>query len=394
MLRVGLTGGIGAGKSTVARRLVELGATLVDADQIAREVVLPGSAGLAQVAAAFGDRVLDADGCLDRPGLAEIVFGDEGARQRLNGILHPLIGERTAELIAAAPPDGVVVQDIPLLVEGGMHSAFPLVVVVHAAEDTRVARLVADRGMAEEAARARIAAQADEPARRAAADVWLDNSGSPADMWAVVDRLWSERLVPFEAALSGTAPVPVPGAVVEPDPRWPAHFERLAARVRRAAVTPGARVDHVGPAAVPGLPAEDVIELQLGLASSDDLDRALPALREMGFRPAGAPPTPNPLWAEGAVVSTLLSVDPGRPARLHVRLLDSAAHREALLLRDWLRADSAARAEYAAAVERCHKEHADQAQHPDSGQCGPADSLDQANRWATRSGWRTPAGDA
>lgn len=402
MLRVGLTGGIGAGKSTVARRLVELGATVVDADQVAREVVLPGTDGLARVVEAFGERVLDAEGGLDRPALAEIVFGDESARRRLNGILHPLIGERTAELIAAAPADGVLVQDVPLIVEGAMQSAFPLVVVVDAAEDMRVARLIADRGMTEAAARARIAAQAGEPARRAAADVWLDNSGRPGDLLAAVDRLWTERLVPFEAALRSGAPASLPAAVVdavvdavaEVDSERPAQFERLAARVRRA--VPGGeseiRVDHVGPTSVPGLPAPDVIDLQLGLPGLDDLEPALPALREVGFLPGSG--ASARMWPEGQSGPMLLSVDPGRPARLHVRVLGSAEHRVALLLRDWLRADPRGRAEYSAAAQRCREERADQVEHPDSGHRWAGASLDQANRWAMRSGWRAPAGGA
>src|SRR5438309_225727 len=153
MLRVGLTGGIGAGKSTVAQRLVELGAALVDADQVAREVVRPGSVGLARLVEQFGAEILDADGALDRSGLGEIVFGDPEARQRLNAILHPLIGQRTAELMAQAPRESVIIHDVPLLVEGGMAPSFPLVVIVHAPESERIRRLVDDRGMTEEAAR-------------------------------------------------------------------------------------------------------------------------------------------------------------------------------------------------------------------------------------------------
>jgi dephospho-CoA kinase len=132
VLQVGLTGGIGSGKSTVARRLVHRGAVLIDADVLAREVVEPGTDGWAEIVAAFGREVLDGDGALDRAALAAVVFADRQARDRLNGIVHPLVRRRSAELIAAAPPDAVVVQDIPLLVEGSMGSRFPLVVVVHA----------------------------------------------------------------------------------------------------------------------------------------------------------------------------------------------------------------------------------------------------------------------
>jgi dephospho-CoA kinase len=191
MLRVGLTGGIGSGKSTVAARLVERGAVLIDSDVIAREVVEPGTSGLAEIVAAFGTDVLTGDGALDRPALAHVVFGDAEARQRLNAIVHPRVRERSAEIISAAPADAVVVQDIPLLVETGAAAAFPLVVVVHAAEEERVRRLVL-RGLPEADARARIAAQATREQRRAVADHVIDNSGSLDELYAQVDALWAE----------------------------------------------------------------------------------------------------------------------------------------------------------------------------------------------------------
>ncbi|MDN5934196.1 MAG: dephospho-CoA kinase, partial [Pseudonocardia sp.] len=192
MLKVGLTGGIGSGKSTVARRLVERGAVLVDSDALAREVVAAGTPGLAAIVEAFGPDVLGAGGELDRPALASVVFGDAGARARLNAIVHPLVRERSDELIVAAAADAVVVQDVPLLVENGMAPHLPLVIVVHADAEERVRRLVGQRGMPEADARARIAAQADDAARRAAADVWLDNGGAPADRVAAVDALWDD----------------------------------------------------------------------------------------------------------------------------------------------------------------------------------------------------------
>ena len=215
---MGLTGGIGAGKSTVAAELSALGAVVVDADQIAREVVEPGTDGLAEVVAAFGEDVLDDEGRLDRPALGRIVFADDEARTRLNGILHPRIGARTAELIAGAPDDAVVVHDVPLLVENGMGPAFALVVVVDAPEDVRVARLAETRGMPEDDARARIRAQATEEARRAAADVWIDNVGDVDAVHERVRALWSERIVPFEAALRAGEAAPWPTDVVDPDP--------------------------------------------------------------------------------------------------------------------------------------------------------------------------------
>jgi dephospho-CoA kinase len=197
MLRIGLTGGIGAGKSTVANRLRELGATIVDADLIAREVVEPGTPGLAAVVEAFGPGVLLADGRLDRPALGRIVFADEEQRLRLNGILHPLIGERSGRLVAGAGADSVLVHDIPLLVESGVTGGFDLVMIVHAPEPERLRRLVEDRGMSEDDARARIKTQATDEERRAAADIWIDNSGSRAATTAQVDAAWHERIEPL-----------------------------------------------------------------------------------------------------------------------------------------------------------------------------------------------------
>lgn len=195
MLRIGLTGGIGSGKSTVSRLLAERGAVIIDADQIAREVVEPGTAGLEAVVEAFGERVVAADGSLDRPALAAVVFSDPEARARLDAIVHPLVRARAAELAAAAPPGAVVVNDVPLLVETGQAASYDLVVVVETDEEVRIARLV-QRGLAAEDARARIASQATDDQRRAVADVVLDNSGTVDSLAAQADRLWAERVAP------------------------------------------------------------------------------------------------------------------------------------------------------------------------------------------------------
>lgn len=195
MLRIGLTGGIGSGKSTVSRLLVQRGAVLVDADVLAREVVAPGTPGLAAVVEAFGEGVVGADGSLDRPALAAVVFADPEARRRLDGIVHPLVRQRAADLVAAAPDDAVVVQDVPLLVETGQAASFDLVLVVEADPETRVARLV-QRGLTEDDARARITAQASDEQRRAVADVVIDNSGTLEQLTEQVDRFWAERVVP------------------------------------------------------------------------------------------------------------------------------------------------------------------------------------------------------
>ena len=188
-MQVGLTGGVGSGKSTVAKLLAERGAVIVDADAIAREVVEPGTTGYDLVVAEFGDAVVGPDGALDRPALAAVVFGDETRRAALNAIVHPLVGQRSAELVAAAPPDAVTVYDVPLLVENDMAGAFGVVVVVMASEATRLARL-ADRGMPEADARSRMAAQATDEQRRAVADEILDNDADLDSLRAAVDHLW------------------------------------------------------------------------------------------------------------------------------------------------------------------------------------------------------------
>jgi dephospho-CoA kinase len=318
MLRVGLTGGIGAGKSTVAAALADLGAVVVDADAISREVVAPGTDGLADIVEAFGDDVLDDDGALDRAALAEIVFNDDDARTRLNGIVHPRVGARTAEIVTDAPDDAILVHDVPLLVENGMGAAFALVVVVDAPVDDRVERLVTARGMPERDARARIAAQADHDARRAAADVWLDNGGPDGEIVELVHRLWDERLVPFEENLREGVAVPEPADVVDPDPGWADQGRRLAARIAVAGGDAVDRVEHVGATAVPGLPAEDVIDL-LVLAAGRRADPG-PALAAAGYPSVGS-------GRHGAA-------DPERPVRITVLPASSRQVRRLLGARD------------------------------------------------------------
>jgi dephospho-CoA kinase len=193
MQRIGLTGGIAAGKSVAAQRLAERGAVLIDYDALSRDAVAPGSAGLAEVVAAFGDTVLTPDGALDRPGLAAVVFADPAARERLNGIVHPVVRRLAAEREAAAvaaDATAVVVHDVPLLVETGNAGTFHLVVVVQAPAVLRVERLVRTRGMDRTEAERRIAAQATDEERLAVADVVLDGSGHPDDLRAEVDALW------------------------------------------------------------------------------------------------------------------------------------------------------------------------------------------------------------
>lgn len=190
MLKVGLTGGIGSGKSEVSARLRERGAVVIDADKIAREVVEPGTPGLAAVVAEFGADVLLPSGALDREKVGRIVFGDPARLAALNAIVHPLVGERMQELMDAAPAGAVVVYDVPLLAENGLAPMYDEVVVVDAPEETQLDRLVARRGMTEEDARARMANQASRADRRAIATRIIDNSGTLDDLKAQVDALW------------------------------------------------------------------------------------------------------------------------------------------------------------------------------------------------------------
>lgn len=190
MLKVGLTGGIGSGKSEVSARLAEHGALVIDADKIAREVVEPGTPGLAAVVAEFGEDVLLPSGALDREKVGRIVFADPDRLAALNAIVHPLVGERMQQLMDAAPADAVVVYDVPLLAENGLAAMYDEVVVVDAPEETQLDRLVARRGMTEEDARARMSNQATREARRAVATHIIDNSGTLADLKTQVDTLW------------------------------------------------------------------------------------------------------------------------------------------------------------------------------------------------------------
>jgi dephospho-CoA kinase len=196
MQLIGLTGGIASGKSVVAARLAEHGAVVVDADRIAREVVEPGTPALAAIAREFGDRVIAADGSLDRPALGAVIFSSPEKRLALNAITHPAVAHRSHELFAAAEaadPDAIVVYDVPLLAEAGRTGEFDLIVVVEASQETRIARMTALRGMTADEAASRIGSQIGDAERRAIADVVIDSNGSLTETLEQADALW-ERL--------------------------------------------------------------------------------------------------------------------------------------------------------------------------------------------------------
>ncbi|MEU9836700.1 dephospho-CoA kinase [Streptosporangium sp. NPDC048047] len=192
MLKVGLTGGIGSGKSEVARRLAALGAVVIDADRIAREVVEPGTEGLARIVEVFGTEILRRDGALDRERLGSIVFSDAGKLAALNGIVHPLVGARVAELQDRAAEEAIVVYDVPLLAENGLAPMYDVVIVVDAADDVRLARLLELRGMTERDARARIAAQATREDRLKVADIVVPNDGTLEELQVRAEEVWAE----------------------------------------------------------------------------------------------------------------------------------------------------------------------------------------------------------
>ena len=283
MLRIGLTGGIGAGKSTVSATFAECGGVIVDGDVIAREVVEPGTEGLAALVEEFGEDILRPDGALDRPALAVKAFGDNDKRTRLNEIVHPLVARRRAEIIAAVSEDEVVIEDIPLLVENGMAPLFPLVVVVHADAESRLKRLVEQRGMTEDDARARIAAQATDEQRRKVADVWLDNSGAHGEVVERARELWHRRVLPFAHNVRTRQTVPAPPGLVPADPGWQDQARRIVNRLKTACGSKALRVDHIGSTAVPGMDAKDVIDVQVTVASLAAADELVDALTTAGY---------------------------------------------------------------------------------------------------------------
>jgi dephospho-CoA kinase len=406
VLKIGLTGGIASGKSVVASRLREFGAVLVDADALAREVVEPGTPGLARVVEAFGPAVLRADGSLDRPGLGAVVFANPERLAVLNGIIHPLVRERAAALIAAAqvrpaPGGTVVVQDIPLLVETGQGSSFHLVLVVDAPDAVRVQRMVEHRNMTVEEARSRMAAQASREERLAAADVVLENSGTRDELLAAVDTLWVQRLAPFALNLAQQRIAPRPGGPVlsAADPAWAGQARRLAARLQAAAPQDILAVDHIGSTAVPGLKAKDVIDLQLSVRDLGTADRIAPVLAAAGFPrwPGIISDTPKPPHADPADWGKRLhgNADPGRPVNIHLRAAGSPGWRYALCFRDWLRADADARRDYVA--EKCrvaglHGEDKSTAGYAADKEGWLAEyAAPRMDAWVQRTGWQPPS---
>ncbi len=400
MLDVGLTGGIGSGKSTVAAALRELGANVIDADVVAREVVEPGTATLARIADRFGPELVRPDGTLDRAALAAIVFPDPEALADLDGITGPAITALVRQRRDAADRKAVSVYDMPLLVERRLWPHEHLTVVVGADEETRVRRLVDQRGLDEADARHRIARQATDDERRAAADVWVDNDGGLEATDAQVRALWSERLVPFNAnLLTGTAGSrPDRPSIAPPDPTWPAQAERLVARIADALGDRAARLEHIGSTSVPGLAAKDVIDLQVGVTSLADADEAafVADLTQRGFLRVPEFWHDNPHTRDGDVRRWAkrfhASMDPGRAANVHIREIGSPGWVFALPFRDWLRAEPEELERYASLKRVLAAGAPSTDAYAEAKEPWFADAYTRVLDWARNTGWTDDSG--
>jgi dephospho-CoA kinase len=383
---------------------------VVDSDVLAREVVGVGTPGLAAVRGRFGIGILAADGSLDRAALASIVFADPVARRQLEAITHPLVRSRAAELRAAAPPGSVVVNDIPLLTTRTAAAAFHLVIGVGAPEDVRLRRLVA-RGLTARDAAARIAAQIDDGARRLLCDIWIDNGAGPAEVRRRTDLVWS-RLAEYAANVEARRPAGRGAPVLVPyNPEWPAIADRVMARVHHA--LDGCRIDHIGPTAVEGLPANDVIDLQLTVADLSEAESFAPLLAEAGLplREGFTQDTPPPAReGDGGPAEPVVTdrnprdvdehrwrktlhgnADPGQGVNLHLRVRDWPNWVWALRFRDWLRADDSGKADY-----RALKEMPTAAHGGDPTVAGYAEAKEEflasadarSRAWAAVTGWQ------
>jgi dephospho-CoA kinase len=354
-------------------------------------VVQPGTEGLASLVEAFGSDILLPDGSLDRPALAAKAFRDDEARKTLNGIVHPLVGNRRSEIIASVPEDSVVVEDIPLLVESGMAPLFPLVVIVYADVEVRLRRLVDQRGMPEDDARARIAAQASDEQRRAVADIWLDNSGSPEDLVQRAHEVWNNRIVPFAHNLSAHRIARAPARLVPPDPSWPDQAQRIVNRLRTSCGHRALRVDHIGSTAVPDFAAKDVIDVQITVESLAVADELVEPLLSAGYPRIEhvtedvAKDDETALWRKRIHASA----DPGRPTNVHIRVDGWPNQQFALLFVDWLKANPDARAAYLS-VKQAAEKQADggTASYIEAKEPWMLDAYRRAWEWADSTGWR------
>jgi dephospho-CoA kinase len=321
--------------------------------------------------------------------------------------VHPPVAQRRSELIAGAveaQKNPVIVEDIPLLVESGMAPMFPLVLIVNADEDLRMKRLIEHRGFTEKDARARIAAQATEEQRRAVADVWLDNSGSAAELVEQARALWHQRIVPFAHNLEGGEPARSQPVLVPHDPSWPDQARRIAARLNTACGHRAVRIDHIGSTAVPGMDAKDVIDVQVTVASLDAADELAEAVTGAGYVRMPVTADDSKPDARSTVAEfdhthskTLwhkrlhCSADPGRPTNVHVRVDGWPNQQFALLFVDWLAANPDAQEQYLAVkrdAERAGALDDHFADYAAAKEPWFSDAYRQAWDWADATGWR------
>lgn len=379
-----MTGGIGAGKSTVSATFADCGGVVVDGDVISREVVEPGTEGLAALVEAFGEGILLPDGALNRPALAAKAFQDDEQRAKLNGIVHPLVGKRRQEIIDSVAEGTVVVEDIPLLVETGLAPFFPLVVVVWADEETRVARLI-ERGLPEHDVRARMKAQASDEQRRAIADVVLDNSGTREELVEKARQLWFDRILSLAENIRTGEVVRTAPRLVAHKSAWAADAQRIVNRIKAAAGGKVLRVDHVGSTSVDGLDAKDVVDIQVTVASLEDADEIAGALAAAGFprvSDVGSDVAHDDSGRWGKRLHG--AADPGRPANIHVRVDGWPNQRFALLFPVWLAAHPALSDEYLQ-VKRAALSAPDYAEAKEP---WFAEAYPKALAWAEATGWR------
>lgn len=357
MLKIGLTGGIGAGKSTVSEILVDHGAVIIDADKIAREVVAPGEPLLAQLAQRFGGDVIAGDGGLDRAQLAAAAFVDEESTAALNALMHPAIRDRTIEHFTRNSDAEVVVHDVPLLVENAMTPSYHLNILVDVPAELRLERLMSARGMARDDAEARIARQASDEERYAVCDVIIDNAGPVSQTQDRVADLVDDRILPFAANLKAqrrAARGPV--ELVDPTAQdWPMQAQRIIAKLHHG-IGAQFRIDHIGSTAVPGLAAKDVIDLQLLVPDLDAARELAATLAGLGY--PGGDAVDN--LGEGQMESKRFhaNTDPGRAVNLHVRTENSVGAVFAREFVELLISDDSERERYARLKRTLADKHA------------------------------------
>lgn len=394
MLKIGLTGGIGAGKSTVAAILDELGAFIIDADQLAREVVAPGTSGFSDIVRRFGNDVVRSDGTLDRAALARHIFADDTARRDLEKIIHPRVRARAKELAAAQDPSTIVVEDIPLLVETRAAPRYHLTIDVEAPDELRLQRLES-RGMAREDAQRRMDSQASEIQRREACDVVIDNSGDLDQVTAEVHRLWADRIVPAannlvrEGAAIGLEKL----HLEQPNPEWAHQFERIAARLRFVLGPNALRIDHVGSTAIWGLKAKPIIDVQVTVLRLSVVDSYVKQLNKSGFFGGTYYDEPKPEYPDKGIWEKrlFLSIDPGNLTHIHIRQANTPGQEFALLFRDWLRSDTASREEYGRLKDRLASLYDSTTEYATEKEPWFNDvAWPRAWAWAAETGWRPP----